>query len=194
MITFTIQIIISKFIEKKLHSLSYLTVIYYIVAVLYLIKILIRNKTNYTYFYIIGKLLLVIGYLLEISENSVNNIINMLVTYSFTVCYIFFISFKILEGLVMCIIILSIAIWVYYHKNNNLNAMCTDFCDNPYTSLDNLEYINISCICKQQIFTFLICTLSFTLICLFMKYYEIYYLKKKFLTRYKQKVNLGKGH
>ncbi|SCM24164.1 guanylyl cyclase beta [Plasmodium berghei] len=192
LITFTIQIIISKFIEKKLHSLSYLTVIYYIVAVLYLIKILIRNKTNYTYFYIIGKLLLVIGYLLEISENSVNNIINMLVTYSFTVCYIFFISFKILEGLVMCIIILSIAIWVYYHKNNNLNAMCTDFCDNPYTSLDNLEYINISCICKQQIFTFLICTLSFTLICLFMKYYEIYYLKKKFLTRYKQKVNLGK--
>ncbi|CAD2095920.1 guanylyl cyclase beta, putative [Plasmodium vinckei brucechwatti] len=192
LVAFTIQIIISKSIEKNLHFISYLTVIYYIVAVLYLIKMLILNKTNHTYFFIIGKLLLVIGFLLEMSENSINNIINMLVTYSFTVCYIFFISFKILEGLLMIITILFVSIWIYYHKNNRLSAMCTDFCDNPYASLDILEYTNISCICKQQIFTFLICMLSFTLICLFMKYYEIYYLKKKFLTRYKQKVNLGK--
>ncbi|VTZ69357.1 guanylyl cyclase beta, putative [Plasmodium chabaudi chabaudi] len=192
LVAFTIQIIISKSIEKNLHSLSYLTVIYYMVAILYLIKMLLLNKTNHTYFFIIGKLLLVLGFLLEMSENAVNNIINMLVTYSFTVCYIFFLSFKILDGLLMIITILFVSIWIYYHKNNRLSAMCTDFCDNPYASLDNLEYVNISCICKQQIFTFLICMLSFTLICLFMKYYEIYYLKKKFLTRYKQKVNLGK--
>uniref|UniRef100_A0A8C9GDW6 Guanylyl cyclase, membrane-like n=1 Tax=Piliocolobus tephrosceles TaxID=591936 RepID=A0A8C9GDW6_9PRIM len=73
-----------------------------------------------------------------------------------------------------------------------MDTRCKEFCENPYLLYSNLEKNNISCICKKKFFIFLICIISFVFICWSMKHYEIYYLKKKFLLRYRQKVNLSK--
>ncbi|CRG93962.1 guanylyl cyclase beta, putative [Plasmodium gallinaceum] len=191
-IIFFSQIITSKIIKYPIKCSSILTMVNYILATIILIYVRRRNKSNSTFFFFLAKILLIVGSFLELYDNINNNIINLLVAYSFTVTYIFFFSFKILEGLIICVVMLFIDIWVYYNKNMHISLGCLKFCDNPYLTRKNLEEVNVSCLCKQQIITFLICMLSFTLICLSMKYYEIYYLKKKFLFRYKQKVNLAK--
>ncbi|GAW81651.1 guanylyl cyclase [Plasmodium gonderi] len=190
------QAIVSRQVKHEenfsLNVLTYFLVAYYLITTVCLFYIRVRNKSNSTLFFCIGKLVLICGFMLELYDNISNDVINMLIAYSFTVSYIFFLSFKILEGLIICTIVLVLTFWVYYNKNKSWGSMCTKFCENPYLSLHYLDQVNISCLCKQQTITFLICILSFTFICLSMKYYEIYYLKKKFLFRYKQKVNLGK--
>ncbi|KJP87291.1 hypothetical protein AK88_03088 [Plasmodium fragile] len=194
-IVFFVQALVSKQTKSltfSLNALTYFLILYYFLATVWMIYIRLRNRSNSTLFFFIGKLILLLGFIFELYDNVSNDIINMLIAYSFTVSYIFFLSFKILEGIIICAIVLVLTSWVYYEKNKKLGSMCTKFCENPYLSLQHLEEVNISCLCKQQIVTFLICILSFTFICLSMKYYEIYYLKKKFLFRYKQKVNLTK--
>ncbi|EUD68693.1 guanylate cyclase, other [Plasmodium inui San Antonio 1] len=194
-IIFSVQAIVSKCtkeITNSLNSLTYFLILYYFLATVWMIYIRLRNRSNSTLFFFIGKMVLIFGFILELYDNVSNDMINMLIGYSFTVSYIFFLSFKILEEIIICTLLLVFTSWVYYRKNKMLSSMCTKFCENPYLSLHHLEEVNISCLCKQQVVTFLICILSFTFICLSMKYYEIYYLKKKFLFRYKQKVNLTK--
>ncbi|ANQ09100.1 Guanylyl cyclase [Plasmodium coatneyi] len=194
-IIFFVQAVVSKCTKSvrfSLTALTYFLILYYFFVTIWMVYIRLRNRSNSTLFFFIGKLVLIFGFILELYENVSNDIINMLVVYSFTVSYIFFLSFKILEGIIICTLVLVLTCWVYYEKNRALGSMCAKFCENPYLSLHHLEEVNISCLCKQQIVTFIICILSFTFICLSMKYYEIYYLKKKFLFRYKQKVNLTK--
>ncbi|GAB67180.1 guanylyl cyclase [Plasmodium cynomolgi strain B] len=194
-IIFFVQALVSKYMKKvriSINGLTYFLILYYFLATVWMIYIRLRNRSNSTLFFFIGKLVLIFGFIFELYDNVSNDIINMLIAYSFTISYIFFLSFKILEGIIICTFVLILTSWVYYDKNKMMGSMCTKFCENPYLSLHHLEEVNISCLCKQQVVTFLICTLSFTFICLSMKYYEIYYLKKKFLFRYKQKVNLTK--
>eukprot|EP00366_Plasmodium_knowlesi_P003788 XP_002261285.1 guanylyl cyclase, putative [Plasmodium knowlesi strain H] len=194
-IMFFAQAVISKCtnsIKFSLKTLTYFLILYYFFATVWMVFIRLRNRSNSTLFFFIGKLVLIFGFIFELYENVSNDIINMLVAYSFTVSYIFFLSFKILEGIIICTLVLVLTCWVYYEKNKTLGSMCAKFCEDPYLSLLHLQEVNISCLCKQQIVTFIICMLSFSFICLSMKYYEIYYLKKKFLFRYKQKVNLTK--
>ncbi|CRH00754.1 guanylyl cyclase beta, putative [Plasmodium relictum] len=186
------QAITFKAIKFSLKYATLITLVNYTLATIILIYIRKKNKSNSTLFFFMARLLLILGFFLELYENVNNNLINLLVVYSFTVSYIFFFSFKILEGLIICTIILSMSIWVYYNESMNISLGCYKFCDNPYLTRKNFEDVNVSCLCKQQVIIFFICIFSFTLICLSMKYYEIYYVKKKFLFRYKQKVNLAK--
>ncbi|SCO68017.1 guanylyl cyclase beta, putative [Plasmodium vivax] len=192
---FFVQAVVSKYTKEgkiSLNVLTYFLILYYFLVTVWMVCIRLRNRSNSSLFFLIGRLVLILGFIFELYDNVSNDMINMLIGYSFTVSYIFFLSFKILEGIIICTLVLVLTSWVYYEKNKTFGSMCAKFCENPYLSLHHLEEVNISCLCKQQIVTFLICILSFTFICLSMKYYEIYYLKKKFLFRYKQKVNLTK--
>ncbi|SOV18179.1 guanylyl cyclase beta [Plasmodium gaboni] len=191
-IIFSSQTIIDINIKSNIHYITIFYIIYFVFSCVLLIYIRIRNKATSTFFFFLSRFLLICGFCIELYDNISNDILNVLITYSFTVSYIFFMSFKILEALLVCISILLLTFWVYYEKNKNMIDICTHFCSNPYLSINNLDHMNISCLCKKQIVIFLISLLSFTLICLSMKYYEIFYLKKKFLFRYKQKVNLAK--
>lgn len=191
-IIFSSQTIIDINTKSNIHYITMFYIIYFVLACVLLIYIRIRNKATSTFFFFLSRFLLICGFCIELYDNISNDILNVLITYSFTVSYIFFMSFKILEALLVCISILLLTFGVYYEKNKNMIDICTHFCSNPYLSINNLDHMNISCLCKKQIVIFLISLLSFTLICLSMKYYEIFYLKKKFLFRYKQKVNLAK--
>ncbi|CAC9699208.1 guanylyl cyclase beta [Plasmodium sp. DRC-Itaito] len=191
-IIFSSQTIIDINIKSNIHYITMFYIIYFALACVLLIYIRIRNKGTSTFFFFLSRFLLICGFCIELYDNISNDILNVLITYSFTVSYIFFMSFKILEALLVCISILLLTFWAYYEKNKNMIDICTHFCSNPYLSINNLDHMNISCLCKKQIVIFFISLLSFTLICLSMKYYEIFYLKKKFLFRYKQKVNLAK--